>query len=285
LNREHLLPQLLLRSWPFPRGAGRLTDKFFRKLPFKNKVETVTTTDRFPITVMPNDLIGRHIYLTGEFDRSIVEILTAFSEPGDTLLDIGANIGYVSACFLKLVQGSEVVAVEPQREVLSLLTQNLAPFGRHQIYPYAISNHDGECHFEVHVENSGGGRIVFVPSGNTVTLQLRSADSLFRETSLTKVDMVKIDAEGAETDIVRSCLPHFDRLQPRCIVFEDNAGQMRQGGALREAFDVLGYRVFGVRKSLAKIALIEADATYAHDYVAISSRRQVPAAARQKYRI
>src|SRR6266511_2626448 len=109
---------MLLRPWPFPRGAGRIVDKFFGGLHFRTNEATVQTTDGFAMTVNPNELIGRHIYLTGEFDRSIIEILCNFSQPNDVLLDVGANIGYVSACFLKNVQESRAIAVEPQEGVL-----------------------------------------------------------------------------------------------------------------------------------------------------------------------
>ena len=78
MNRQHIVAQMLLRAWPFPRGAGRLTDKFFSALKFRNELTTVRTTDDFYITVMPNELIGRHLYLTGEFDRTTVELLNNF---------------------------------------------------------------------------------------------------------------------------------------------------------------------------------------------------------------
>jgi hypothetical protein len=117
MNSEHQITQALLRAWPFPRGAGRILDRYFSKLSFGRTKAIVRTTDGFEITVAPNELIGRHIYLTGEFDRSVVEVLCNFSEPGDTLLDIGANIGYVSACFLNNVRNSDVLAVEPQPDV------------------------------------------------------------------------------------------------------------------------------------------------------------------------
>ena len=121
INRQKILPQMLLRSWPFPRGAGRIIDHFFSRLTFENEIETVRTTDGFAIKVFPNDLIGRHIYLTGEFDRSTVEVLVKLSKPDDVLLDIGANIGYVSGCFLQNVPRSKVIAVEPQPLIVDLL--------------------------------------------------------------------------------------------------------------------------------------------------------------------
>jgi hypothetical protein len=103
LNPEHIIPQTLLRLWPFPRGAGRICDRYFRDLTFQCEVATVRTTDGFSMKVRPNELIGRHIYLTGAFDRSTFEVLLMLAKPGDVLLDIGANIGYVSACFLQRV--------------------------------------------------------------------------------------------------------------------------------------------------------------------------------------
>src|SRR5262245_45879142 len=106
MNREHILPQLVLRSWPFKRGVNRIVGRLFCNLNFKNSVETVRTTHGFDICIMPNDLIGRFLYLTGEFDRAVVDVLLQHARPGDTLIDIGANIGYVSACFLSNVPKS-----------------------------------------------------------------------------------------------------------------------------------------------------------------------------------
>src|SRR5262245_12000473 len=151
MNRQHIAPQIFLRAWPFPRGAGRIVDRFFSKLSFAEDVATVRTTDEFSMQIMPNELVGRHIYLTGEFDRSTVEVLCNFAEDGDTLLDIGANIGYVSACFLKNVSNSRVIAVEPQPKILDLLRHNLGQFEstRYRIAPVALSDRDGDGWFEI----------------------------------------------------------------------------------------------------------------------------------------
>ena len=59
------------------------------------------------MTILPNDHIGRHLYLTGQFDRTIVEVLLHFSRENDHVLDIGANIGYVSCALLTKVKPIE----------------------------------------------------------------------------------------------------------------------------------------------------------------------------------
>ena len=139
MNREHIMIQLLLRAWPFPRGAGRIIDKLFSEIKFQEAIAEVETTDQFTMRVAPNDLIGRHIYLTGEFDRTTVEVLCNFARPGDTLLDIGANIGYVSGCFLAKVPGSRVICVEPQPVIVDLLKTNMKQFpDRYKIAAFAL---------------------------------------------------------------------------------------------------------------------------------------------------
>lgn len=273
-----MAPQLLLRSWPFPRGAGRIVDKFFSGLRFREKIAVVRTTDDFEITIDPNELIGRHIYLTGEFDRSIVELLCNFSEPNDTLLDIGANIGYVSACFLQNVPGSKSIAVEPQADVLKLLSANL-PQARSTVYPYAISNTDGDAWFETNQANSGAGRVVAGGGIGTIRIPTRSADTMFRDIQPTHIDLVKIDAEGFEKTIISACAQHFERLQPKAIIFEDSANDALEISASLAA---IGYKVFGIRKSLRSLALVDSDQP-SHDYIAISRSRSIPRAALDAY--
>jgi FkbM family methyltransferase len=255
-------------------------DKFFAELRFEHQTAIVRTTDGFDITVTPNELIGRHIYLTGEFDRSIVEILTNFSERSDVLLDIGANIGYVSSCFLNNVPNSSVIAVEPQREVLELLTTNLNRFGRSKIYPYAISNRDGEAWFQVNRGNMGAGRIVEGCDVRTIKIQTRTADSLFDDMHIERVDLVKIDAEGAEEAILSSSLARLERMQPKAIVFEDNGGAAAN---ITSMLMSIGYTVFGIRKSLLSLHLERGPGF--HDYIALSNNRTLPERATKLYRL
>jgi FkbM family methyltransferase len=281
LNKEHIIAQAMLRAWPFPRGAGRLTDKFFSGLRFSRETVTVTTSDGFSMTIFPNDHIGRHIYLTGEFDRSNVEVLINFSEAGDVLLDIGANCGYVSACFLHTVRQSRVIAVEPQPAVYGLLKQNLERFGsgRQISVPVAVSEHDTTAWFELCEGNTGGARLVDHYGPSTTKIDVWSAETLFQRLEIHKIDLVKIDVEGHEEPIIRACQNAFARLQPRAILFEDHgSAQSRIALLLRE----IGYRVFGLRKSLTRLDLIETSGHF-NDYVAVKDGRRMPAAATRFY--
>jgi len=130
------------------------------RLTFDAEVVSVVSTDGFKINVFPHEWIGRHIYLTGDFERSNVEILLKLSKPGDVLLDIGANIGYVSACFLQNVSQSKAIAVEPQPQIVDLLRSNLKQFGddRYNVLPVGISDVDGSAWLEICDWNRGAAK-------------------------------------------------------------------------------------------------------------------------------
>jgi FkbM family methyltransferase len=274
MNRQHKALQILLRLWPFPRGAGRIIDYCFSKIAFDDDIVTVRTTDGFDMNIMPNDLIGRHIYLTGEFDRSTAELLFNFAAPGDTLLDIGANIGYVSACFLKNVPNSKVIAVEPQPAVLDLLRDNLGRFGpdRHQVVPVAVSDRNDDGWLEICALNKGASRLTTQSNGLTTRVEMWSADRLFSRLNLDKVDLIKLDVEGHEDVVLRASRAALQRLKPRAIVFEDHACKAAPNGSIGVLMRMLGYRILGVRKRLMTLDLIpiltEEDCRF-NDYIAV----------------
>jgi FkbM family methyltransferase len=272
MNRQHRIPQLLVRAWPFPRGAGRIIDRFFRNLEFRTDYDRIVTTDGFPMSVIPSDLIGRHLYLSGEFDRTTVEVLLMHARPGDMLLDVGANIGYVSACFLAKVPDSTVLAVDPQPKILDLLKTNLNQFGnRARIAPVAISDHDGAGHMAVNTENRGASRLVSEPTEDAAPVDMWSPARLFDHYEVQKVDLLKIDVEGHEESVFRALEPFLCQFRPRAIMFEDHGTQAAPDAPIGALLRRCGYTVQGVKKRLTRLDFppiaAAADCCY-NDYVA-----------------
>ena len=273
LNKQHIAPQILLRAWPFPRGAGRIVDRLLSNTKFTDSVCEVKTTDGFAMSVMPNDLIGRHIYLIGEFDRTNVEVILKHAKPGDTLLDIGANIGYVSACFLANVGASRVIAVEPQSLVVDLLSKNLSQFGaRARVAPVAISDEDRAGFMSIDEANRGGNRLVSGEDGKTQRVEVWSASHLVDAFSLDKIDLVKIDVEGHEETVFKALSPVIDKFKPRMILFETTGDAAAPDGAIGQILKTSKYNVFGIKKGLTRVQfppiLSSADCKF-NDYVAL----------------
>lgn len=229
----------VLQALPLYNGKGRLIDRTpLRTLSFPEHVLDVKTAENFTIRVWPNDLIGRHIYLTGRFDRCVVDALVGAAAPGACLWDIGANIGYVSCAFLAKVPDSRVVAVEPLPDIVALLRHNLVQFeaSRSQVVEAAVS----DC--------AGAGRIVRV-SGNTgmshisstgegEPVRLVDADAL---AALGTPDVIKIDVEGHEAAVLRGIAPVLESDRPRLVIFEHHTRDRAVDPEIAALFDGLEY--------------------------------------------
>lgn len=270
-----------VRHWPFANGAGRLMDKLGHSVDLGTGERLVRTSDGFDLTVLADDLIGRAILMSGAFDRSIVRTLLDFSAEGDQVLDVGANIGYVSGMVLRHVPQSHVIAVEPQPDIADLLQRNLMQFGqsRFSVIRAALSDEPGELALHVNHANRGASKIVSAHDENSITVPVFSAARVLSE--LERLDLMKMDIEGHEEPVFRGAMPELERLQPRAIVFEEQHGKASPEGPIGRILVEIGYRLFGIQKKLLSTALVPVTSGNVrgfNDFIAVSSRRPTPSA-------
>lgn len=160
-----MIASFFARHWPFANGSGRIIDKYAKRVNLGTGERIAKTSDGFPVHVYADDLIGRHLLISGKFDRSIVQILLDRARAGDTLLDIGANIGYYSAVFLAKIPNSKVICIEPQPGIVDLLRKNMQQFGeRASVLPIGLADKDGVLRFAVNESNRGASK--FSPEGD-----------------------------------------------------------------------------------------------------------------------
>lgn len=278
----HRLAQALMRCYPFPRGQGRLIDRTpLCGLRFAERGLSVRCCDGFTMKVEPNDHIGRHLYLTGQFDRTIVEVLLSFCRGGERILDIGANIGYVSCALLHLVPNCRVVAVEPAPSTYELLAQNIASVGRGRgkAINAAVSDLEGSGLMRVSRANSGANSLASnsfheTTAGSVVPVALITGARLWELSDLDQVDLIKIDVEGHENTVFSTLGPLLSEQPVRAVVFEHGGNLGDPSAPIRRLLDDLGYQIHGLRKSLMRWSLtpleqmVEAGRC-AHDYVAV----------------
>ena len=70
------------RHWPFANGSGRFLDQFGKRIDLGSGKRIAQTSDGFPMHVFAEDLIGRHLLLSGKFDRSVIQVLLDLAKPG-----------------------------------------------------------------------------------------------------------------------------------------------------------------------------------------------------------
>jgi FkbM family methyltransferase len=155
----------------------------------------------------------RRIYGSGE----------RFVQPGDTVLDCGANVGVFTREALK-AGAKLVVAIEPAPENLECLRRNYAPEiskGVVIVYPKGVWDQDASLTMNIDKHNSAADSFVLQPEGaqpSTQTIALTTIDKLVSELKLDSVNFIKMDIEGAEPKALAGARATLARFHPKLSV-------------------------------------------------------------------
>jgi len=154
--------------------------------------------------------------------------ISQFANPGDTVLDIGANIGAVSTHLISL--GYVVEAYEPDSRCVAFLRRRFskAGSGRLTVHHEAVSNYNGTVRLNYGNITTESNSILEDRTGadeaGGETVPVRSITDILDSTGY--VPLIKIDIEGAEYDVLDELLrPEYVNKFGMCIV-ESHAGKM-----------------------------------------------------------
>ena len=139
--------------------------------------------------------------INGIYEPFETELLKNEITPGETVLDIGANIGYYTLIFAKSV-GPEgrVVAFEPDPTNFDLLQQNIALNGYKNatVAQKAVYNQNCPIELFLNEDNKSDHRIYRTdPRQPSVPIEAVRLDDYFRHAD-PRIDLIKIDIQGAE---------------------------------------------------------------------------------------
>lgn len=150
--------------------------------------------------------------------------LAALIGRNGVFIDIGANIGVYSLRAASLVgPGGRVIAVEPGADALAGLRRNLAlnPQLAITVVPKAMSDHEGEAtlhHVGAGYDPQAYSLLPDATASEGETVPLTTLDALCRAEGLTRVDCIKIDAEGVEPQVLAGGRETLAALRPTVIM-------------------------------------------------------------------
>lgn len=174
------------------------------------------------------------------------------------ILDCGSNYGTSIVYFKSLYPGAQVTGIEADPDVFALLQDNLSVRGLDDVvlHDRALSATNAPVTFRR--EGADSGHVVHGTDGSTDP-RLVVVDSMtLDELIVGPVDFLKMDIEGAETDVLASSrrLADVDRLFVEYHSFED---QPQTLGRLLELLNDQGFRVYAHTQYCSSRPLVESE--------------------------
>ncbi len=201
--------------------------------------------------VNPHDtLIGASLRTYGEFAEHEMMLLSHWARPGDTIVDIGANIGTHSVFFSQAVgPGGKVMAIEAQPQIFEILKLNLALNTCANVT--AIHAACGAAPGELSVpaidydRDGNFGAFSFRIDGieRLLPVTARAPSTLVPMMPLDAMELaachlMKIDAEGMESEVMDGAARTIERFRP-VLYLENNNRDASRG--LFERVSSFGY--------------------------------------------
>jgi FkbM family methyltransferase len=177
-----------------------------------------------------------------QFKEIFQEKTYAFESPNKqpVIYDCGANIGLSCIYFKTLFPQAQLHAFEADPDIYRYLQLNLEQNGFKdgvRLYQKAIWINDVGIEFSK--EGADGGSVIHTPGSNVVKVPtLRLKDILLKE----KIDLLKIDIEGAEDQVLEDCDGSFANVDKVFFEYHSHTNKPQAFGKLLDLMQRNGFR-------------------------------------------
>ena len=272
----------LTRLYPFLSGRTFANRSAFQRLVGQSNEVVWTRVPGGEMLAPLDDYIGRCAYFAGDVDGKISRVFDRIVRPGDTVLDIGTNIGVTTLRLAARVGAAgQVHAFEPNPRLAELVRRSVSrsALGQVTLHEIALGAEAGSLDLFVPPGNSGRGSLCAdrVPTAaETHRVPVRRLDDALPD--LGALRLVKIDVEGFEAPVIEGGEGTFARLRPDAILFETNAERPEGSARIGAMLGRLRYGLFALPKTLLRLRLDRIDpgalrGAEAHDVLALPEER------------
>jgi FkbM family methyltransferase len=155
-------------------------------------------------------MIFKEIFIEEIYNKHNIEI-----EDGDTVVDIGANIGIFSIYASSKVSRGKVFSFEPFEENYKILCKQIQSNNLINVFPYnlGVSSITGEQTLYLSPTNTGGHSIKFDQGASSVLIKTITLSEFCKSNNIPRIDFLKIDCEGSEFEILEESPHILDRVK------------------------------------------------------------------------
>ena len=255
-RRSRPLFQRLWKPW-FVYRPVQLVRRIFVGLQTKSfGFAPLRTSWGADVIAHPSRTIGRSILTTGLYDLAVSEALFRLITPGETVVDAGANIGYMTVlASIASGPGGRVVSFEPHPDLFAILEQNIQTVRREwasagvEAHQAALGERSGVADLQLPADfetNDGIASLgqVAASGGRSVRVRVATLDEVIGQSP---VGLLKLDVEGFEPQVLKGWERAIASRRVKHIVFEDHS--IAESEVVR-ILTAAGYRLFSLGWSM-----------------------------------
>jgi FkbM family methyltransferase len=195
------------------------------------------------------------LYVGSSFEPNEFAFFDRALRPGMTVVDIGANEGlYTLFAGRRIGPSGRLIAVEPSSRERAILQANLARnrLRNVTVVPHALADTLGKAELKIASKEHSGhntlGHLVYKDDAvvDCEEVVVETFDGLVERLGLTRVDVVKIDVEGAELRLLSGGRNLLSRQRPILLIEANDEALKRQGASTEALVDLLfslGYEI------------------------------------------
>jgi FkbM family methyltransferase len=190
----------------------------------------------------------------GQMEQDVVAFFQAFLQPGNVVLDLGANVGVFTLLGAKYVgRSGQVHAFEPTPGTFAQLRANveLNNCACVRLNQLAVADKPAKSTFFVYAQcgmNSMRRQEWVGAPIEEITVDAVSVDDYVDVHGLNRVDLIKIDVEGAELMVLDGASRVLTGPNAPVLICEftnkTTSGFGYRAAAIRERLESLGYRLY-----------------------------------------
>ncbi len=198
----------------------------------------------YRITLDLQDEVQRQMYL-GVFEPKETRWALDRLQPGQTFVDVGANVGYFTLLAARTVGPTGcVVAIEPSPYAFARLETTVRGNQLTQVRPVrcALGSEHGTVLLYVPPASWGNHSPTMVPTPGwePVPTDVLTLDHCMSDCAIETVDLLKMDVEGYETHVLRGATRCLTDRRIRAVLCEFNDHWLRGAGSSpEELYNVL----------------------------------------------
>lgn len=219
------LLKLILKIRPLRKHYFGIYKKIILPKKIFSKINFITKYDKtLKIKVNLSDWIQQQIFFIDYSDLNGISFLKKTLSKDNVFIDIGANIGAYSLIASKLVgKTGKVIAFEPVNSIYSQLNENITMNSITNIFVEKKAVYDQNTNLDLFIsneQNMGMSSILHHSheSGEKQNIEAITLDSYAELNKLAKIDLVKIDIEGAEINALKGMKQSLIKFKPTLII-------------------------------------------------------------------